>query len=57
MRKSHGFVEIGYSCQLIEIVIDSLHKTVNDKELAFFGFAFEASAVETRESWAKYICL
>lgn len=38
-------------------IVRCLHNTVNDKQLAIFGFAFKANTGDTRESSAKYICL
>lgn len=38
-------------------IVKCLHNTVNDKQLAIFGFAFKANTGDTRESSAKYVCL
>lgn len=38
-------------------IVKCLHNTVDDKQLAIFGFAFKANTGDTRESSAKYVCL
>ncbi|MDB4130961.1 nucleotide sugar dehydrogenase [Flavobacteriaceae bacterium] len=37
-------------------IIDSLFKTVNDKKIAFLGWAFKKNTNDSRESAAIYIC-
>ena len=38
------------------IIINSLFKTINDKNIAFFGWAFKKDTNDSRESAAIYIC-